>query len=62
MNPGLNAVGGLVANFAANATPTIYMYGTAVIYYSLPATAALNTTGFQGDNVVVNSTLLIRYD
>lgn len=61
MNPGLNFIGYLTNSIAINGTPTVYMYGAAHTYYSLPDASAISSTGFQGPGTGTEATL-IRYE
>lgn len=61
MNPGMNFLGYYTAGPVPNGTPSVYMYGVARTYYTLPATSALEGTGWQGPGSGTEA-LAIRYD
>ncbi len=61
MNPGKNFAGYYTENIAANGTPSVYVYGATVTYYSLPSASGIASTGWQGPGSGTEA-LLIRYD
>lgn len=61
MNPGLNFVGYLTENIAANGTPSVYMYGAAHVYYTLPATSGNSASAWQGPGSGTEA-LALRYE
>lgn len=62
MNPGLNFIGYNINSIAVNGTPTVYMYGVAHTYYSLPEASGISATGWQGPSALGTEGLLIRYE
>lgn len=61
MNPGMNFIGYLTNSIAINGTPSVYMYGAARTYYTLPDTSGIGSTGWQGPGTGTEA-LAIRYD
>lgn len=62
MAPGMNFLGYQTAGPVPNSSPSIYMYGNAHTYYCLPASSALEGTGWQGPSSAATEALAIRYE
>jgi hypothetical protein len=62
-NPILNLVGYLTSDIAENSTPTVYMYGTAHVYYCIPQNNGPTAAQWRGATAgSANEAMAIRYE